>query len=272
MKIKENIGFVGGGQMAEALIKGIIQAELADAERIYVVDPVESRRDFLNEKYGVNVSSRNDAVLQAEVVILAVKPQIMGPVLAEIRGKVDNGHLFISIAAGITLSFLEKGLHGTDSRVIRVMPNTPALVMAGASGLSSGKDVTDNDMRLAKYIFDAIGQSVVMAESYLDAVTGLSGSGPAYVFSFIEALIDAGLKVGLARNDAETLALQTVYGSVKLAMEKKEHPAALRAMVTSPGGTTIAGLHKLEKAGFQGIIMDAVEAATIRSRELGKLS
>ena len=271
MKITENIGFIGGGQMAEALIKGIIQAGLVKAEQIYVVDPVEERCDFLRDQYGINVSARSDSVLKAEIIILAVKPQIMETVLADIRDKVGQGHLFISIAAGITLAFLEKGLAGTDSRVVRVMPNTPALVLAGASGISPGKHAAAADMRIAGGIFDAIGQSVVMAESYLDAVTGLSGSGPAYVFSFIEALVDAGLKVGLPRNDAETLALQTVYGSVKLAMEKREHPASLRAMVTSPGGTTIAGLHKLEKAGFQGIIMDAVEAATIRSRELGKL-
>ncbi len=257
--------------MAEALIKGIIQAGLVAAEQICVVDPVAERCSFLHEQYGVNASGRNDFVLKAEIIILAVKPQIMGTVLADIKDKVDKGHLFISIAAGITLSFLEKGLAGTDSRVVRVMPNTPALVLAGASGLSPGKDATAPDMDIAKGIFDAVGQSVVTAETYLDAVTGLSGSGPAYVFSFIEALIDAGLKVGLARNDAETLALQTVYGSVKLAMENKEHPATLRAMVTSPGGTTIAALHKMEKAGFQGIIMDAVEAATIRSRELGNL-
>ena len=257
--------------MAEALIRGMIQAGLTAGERIYVVDPVAERRDFLKEKYGVNVFADSDSVLGAEIIILAVKPQVMGDVLTEIKDKTANGRLFISIAAGITLSFLEQGLAGTGSRVIRVMPNTPALVLAGASGISPGKDATEADLEIARGIFDAIGRSVVMAETYLDPVTGLSGSGPAYVFSFIEALIDAGLKVGLARNDAETLALQTIYGSVKLAMETGRHPAELRAMVTSPGGTTIAGLHKLEKAGFQGIIMDAVEAATNRSQELGRL-
>ncbi len=272
MEITENIGFIGGGQMAEALIKGIIQADLAPAERIYVVEPLAERGDYLRDKYGVKVSDRSDDAIKAEIIILAVKPQVMGTVLAGISDKIDKGHLFISIAAGITLAFLEQELAGTESRVIRVMPNTPALVLAGAAALSPGKKATEADLKIAKGIFDAIGQSVVMAESYLDAVTGLSGSGPAYVFSFIEALIDAGLKVGLPRSAAETLVLQTVYGSVKLAMAKRTHPAALRAMVTSPGGTTIAGLHELEKAGFQGIIMDAVEAATNRSRELGRLS
>ncbi|VAW39249.1 Pyrroline-5-carboxylate reductase, partial [hydrothermal vent metagenome] len=155
-------------------------------------------------------------------------------------------------------------------RVIRVMPNTPALVQEGAAALSPGRGATDEDMAKARAIFEAVGQAVILPESYLDAVTGLSGSGPAYVFTFIEALIDAGLKVGLPRDAAQTLVLQTILGSVKLSMESGKHPAELRAMVTSPGGTTIAGLHEMARAGFQGIIMDTVEAATRRSTELGK--
>jgi pyrroline-5-carboxylate reductase len=150
------------------------------------------------------------------------------------------------------------------------MPNTPAFVLEAVSALSAGPRTTQEDMDVAVTIFDSIGKTVILDEKYFDAVTGLSGSGPAYVFTFIEALIDGGLKVGLNRSDAELLAMQTVLGSVKLAMSSKEHPAQLRAMVTSPGGTTIAGLHELETAGFNGIIMDAIEAATERSKELGK--
>jgi pyrroline-5-carboxylate reductase len=150
------------------------------------------------------------------------------------------------------------------------MPNTPAFVLEAVSALSAGPRTTQEDMDIAVTIFDSIGKTVILDEKYFDAVTGLSGSGPAYVFTFIEALIDGGLKVGLNRPDAELLAMQTVLGSVKLAMSSKEHPAQLRAMVTSPGGTTIAGLHELETAGFNGIIMDAIEAATERSKELGK--
>jgi pyrroline-5-carboxylate reductase len=152
------------------------------------------------------------------------------------------------------------------------MPNTPALVMEGASAICGGSNANQNDLETARAIFDAVGKSVVLGEAEMDAVTGLSGSGPAYVFSFIEALVDAGVKVGLVRDVAQTLALQTVLGSVKLAIDTKSHPAELRAMVTSPGGTTIAGLHAMEKAGFQGIVMDAVEAATSRSRELGEIA
>ncbi len=272
MTMKEKIGFIGGGRMAEALIKGMIQAGLTGGEQLYVVDPDQKRREFLHDTYGVHVFDKSDPVLAAQIIILAVKPQIMALVLNEIGENVTGDHLLISIAAGIPLSFIESALPDSACRVIRVMPNTPALVLAGASALSPGKKATGEDLDQAAKIFDAVGKTVVMAESSLDAVTGLSGSGPAYVFSFIEAMIDAGVKVGLPRNEAETLVLQTVYGSVKLAMESGEHPAVLRAMVTSPGGTTIAGLHKLEKGGFQGMIMDAVEAATKRSRELGKLS
>ena len=270
--MKEKIGFIGGGRMAEALIKGMVQSGLIGGEQIYVVDPDKKRREFLHDTYGVNVFDKSDPVLAARIIILAVKPQIMALVLDEIGENVTRDHLLISIAAGIPLAFLESALSGRECRVIRVMPNTPALVLAGASALSPGKRATGDDLDQAVRIFAGVGRTVVMPESSLDAVTGLSGSGPAYVFSFMEALIDAGVKVGLPRNEAEVLVLQTIYGSVKLAMETGEHPAVLRAMVTSPGGTTIAGLHKLEKCGFQGMIMDAVEAATKRSQELGKVS
>lgn len=270
MNAMGKIGFLGGGRMAEALIRGILQGGLVGADHIHVVDPDQSRCALMAETYKVTASTEYAPVWQCDIIILAVKPQVMGKLLDECRGNIQPKHLLISIAAGIPLHFMEQRLVD-GCRVVRVMPNTPALVLAGASALSPGKACDDKDLAVAKEIFDAVGISVVMAESYLDAVTGLSGSGPAYVFAFLESLIDAGLKVGLARNDAEKLAQQTILGSVQLAMETGEHPAQLKAMVTSPGGTTIAGLHELEKAGFKAGIMNAVEAATNRSRELGKL-
>ncbi len=269
--MNDSIGFIGGGRMAEALVQGIINAGLVGPERIMAADPDPDRRELLTGKYGIKTYIQaTDFIGECTVLILAVKPQVMGPVLDSIKAAIHAGHLLISIAAGVPLAFMEARVSGCNCRLVRVMPNTPALVQEGASALSPGRLATDEDIAKARAIFDAVGRTVVLAENYLDAVTGLSGSGPAYVFSFIEAMIDGGVKVGLNRADAQLLVLQTVLGSVKLAMESKEHPAQLRAMVTSPGGTTIAGLHELARAGFSGIIMDAVEAATKRSKELGQ--
>jgi pyrroline-5-carboxylate reductase len=269
MKIEEKIGFIGGGQMGEALIRGILQAKLVTADQILAMDPADSRRAALSEQYSVGVHEKTAPIWsECGIVILAVKPQIMKKVLQDNREMINETHLLISIAAGITISFLEQHAPA-DSRIVRVMPNTPALVLEAASALSPGSCATPDDIATATSIFDAIGRTVLVDESHLDAVTGLSGSGPAYVFTFIEALIDAGLRVGLSRPVAETLVKQTVLGATKLAMATSDHPAQLRAMVTSPGGTTIAGLHELESAGFTGIIMSAVEAATKRSAELG---
>lgn len=269
MSLQGKTGFIGGGRMGEALIKGIIGAGLATGDQILVAEPDEKRRDFLARTYGIGVFEQNDQVFaDCGVIILAVKPQIMGAVLDDCGARINDTHLLISIAAGISIAFMEDKLAGRGCRVIRVMPNTPALVLEAATAISCGTAATQEDMATAETIFQAIGKTVILAEKYLDAVTGLSGSGPAYVFSFIEALIDAGLKVGLDRETARTLVMQTVLGSVKLAMASNEHPAQLRAMVTSPGGTTIAALHEMEVAGFHGIIMDAVEAAVERSREL----
>ncbi len=272
MKLAGKIGFVGGGLMAEALIKGVIHAGLVEPGQALVADPSAERRQHLQKVYAVEVYENAEAVFKAcKIVILAVKPQIIAKVLEQYRSLVDSSHLVISIAAGIPIAVLERCLGGSGCRIVRVMPNTPAIVQQGASALSAGSGATQEDIAIAKGIFDAIGTSVVLDESLLDAVTGLSGSGPAYVFSFLEALIDGGVKVGLARPVAETLALQTVLGAVKLAMETKEHPAQLRAMVTSPGGTTIAGLHELEKGALRAIVMNAVEAATCRAVELGRM-
>lgn len=257
--------------MAEALIKGITRAKLFAPEDVLVFDPDMQRREHLAKQYGVSVCRDNSEVVAASGnLLLAVKPQVMGDVLQDIADNVGEVHLLISIAAGLSLAFFAERLSTSHCRVIRVMPNTPALVQAGATAISPGARATAEDIDFARRLFEKVGKVVVLEEKYLDAVTGLSGSGPAYVFSFIEALIDAGVKVGLNRQVAEELVLQTVYGSVLLAMEEKQHPAVLRAMVTSPGGTTIAGLHELARGGFNGLIMDAVEAATCRSEELGK--
>ena len=265
------IGFVGGGRMAEALIKGILEAKLFAPGDVLVFDPDGQRRDHLAALYKVSVCQSNcEVAVASSNLVLAVKPQVMAAVLEDLAGCVNENHLLISIAAGLPLVLFEERLHANHCRVIRVMPNTPALVQAGAAAISPGAGATSEDISFACRLFEKVGKAVVLEEKYLDAVTGLSGSGPAYVFSFIEALVDAGVKVGLNRQVAEELVLQTVYGSVLLAMQSNQHPAVLRAMVTSPGGTTIAGLHQLARGGFSGLVMDAVEAATRRSEELGR--
>jgi pyrroline-5-carboxylate reductase len=269
MVLDKKIAFLGGGNMAEALMKGLIAAGTAAPSRIVATDISADRLDHLKKTYGIEIRKTNiDAVREAEVVVLSVKPQVIDKVLAEIAPFVDDRKLVISIAAGVVLDRIEKALQ-QGSRVVRVMPNTPALVLAGAAALAGGKNVASEDLALAKRIFDSVGRAVIVEEKLMDAVTGLSGSGPAYVFTVIEALSDAGVKVGIPRPLALELAAQTVYGSAKMVMETREHPAKLRDMVTSPGGTTIAGMHELEKGKLRAVLMNAVEAATNRSRELG---
>lgn len=267
----ETLGCIGVGQMGEALIKGILQSGLYRPEQVLIAEPDQDRRACLEKTYAVRTSGVSDDLWrECGTVILAVKPQIMGSLLADARGLASERHLIITIAAGLPLSFYGDTLGSPSLRIIRVMPNTPALVLAGASAISGNANASAEDLQKALDIFNAVGTAMVVGESYLDAVTGLSGSGPAYVFTFIEAMIDAGVKCGLPRAIAEKLTLQTVVGSVKLLQEDGGHPAVLRSKVTSPGGTTIAGLHILERAGFSGIVFDAVEAATRRSLELGK--
>lgn len=267
----KDIGFIGGGQMGEALVKGLLQAGLYQAQSIRVAEPDEQRREILKKSYNIEVCESASPVWSScPTVILAVKPQIMPQVLASCKQDIKDSHLIITIAAGLPLSAYEAMLESTHYKIIRVMPNTPALILEAASAICGNSRINDDDLKTAQSIFSAVGKTVVLEERYLDAVTGLSGSGPAYVFTFIDALIDAGLKTGLPRDVAETLAVQTVLGSAKLMQQTKDHPAVLRAKVTSPGGTTIAGLSVLEKEGFRGIIMDAVETATRRSAELGR--
>jgi pyrroline-5-carboxylate reductase len=270
MALTKHIAFLGGGNMAEALIKGMILSGVAKAGQMSVVDISPERLEFLARTYDVAAGkSSRDAVTHADVVLLCVKPQVMDWVLEEIAPVADRSKLVISIAAGVTISRIEKALTG-GPRVVRVMPNTPALVLEGAAALASGSRASHEDLSLAQQIFGAVGRAVVVDEKLMDAVTGLSGSGPAYVFTIIEALADAGVKGGIPRQLALELAAQTVLGAAKMVVETKEHPGKLRDMVTSPGGTTIAGLHELEKGRLRAVIMNAVEAATARSKELGK--
>lgn len=270
MAIDQKIAFLGGGNMAEALIKGILAAGVAKAEQMLVNDVSADRLEHLRKTYGIIIhKSSKDAVSQAGIVLVCVKPQVIDVVLAKIAPVADKDRLVISIAAGVTIARIEKALTA-NPRVIRVMPNTPALVLAGAAGLAAGPKATQEDMGLALQIFGAVGRAVVVEEKLMDAVTGLSGSGPAYVFMVIDALSDAGVRAGLPRTLALELAAQTVYGAAKMVLETKEHPGKLRDMVTSPGGTTIEGLHALEKGKLRATLMNAVEAATARSKELGK--
>lgn len=269
--MKNTIGFIGGGQMGEALVRGIIDSGLYQADAISVAEPNRERRTYMTDTYGIQGFPDSEQLWkECATILLAVKPQIMAKVLAASREFAGPDHLIITIAAGLPISFYERGLGRDDCKIIRVMPNTPALVLEAASAFSGNKNTGPDDLLRCEEILNKIGKSVCLDESLLDAVTGLSGSGPAYVFTFADAMTDAGIKAGLPRPTAETLALQTILGSVKLLIESKKHPAELRAMVTSPGGTTIAAQHVLERSGFKGIVMDAIEAAVSRSKELGK--
>ncbi len=264
------LGFIGGGQMAEALIKGILSQGILKAEQISCSDPSEERRTLLGDAYNILVFQKNqDVIEKSDVIILAVKPQVMDVVLDDIREHVTKDHLVVSIAAGITLKILARGLL-PGARVIRVMPNTPALIQQGASAICPGKRASQGDLKIVCALLGAVGRAVVVRdEGLMDAVTGLSGSGPAYVFSFIQGLIDAGVREGLPRPLAADLVVQTVLGAAAMCKETGKDPGQLTAMVTSPGGTTIEGLYALEKGGFRGVLMDAVRRATRRSRELG---
>lgn len=263
------LGFIGAGQMAEAILKGLLSKDMFDKTSIFASDTSQSRLDYMQNTYGINITLDNNQVIAgSDIVILAVKPQVMKAVLEGIKDTVNSKHLIISIAAGVKLKTLEKHLP-KGAKVIRVMPNTPALIQAGAAGICKGENASAEDIKAAFAIFEAIGEAVEAPESLMDAITALSGSGPAYVFTFIEALVDAGIREGLARPVAQKLAIQTVFGSALLAKETGKHPAELTAMVTSPGGTTIEGLYGLEKGGMRSAIMDAVRMARKRSEELG---
>jgi pyrroline-5-carboxylate reductase len=270
MPLGKTIAFLGAGNMAEALVKGLLRAGVAAPGEILLTDRRKERLAELEKIYGVRTSTDNrSAAGQAAIIVLSVKPQVMNKLLAEVAPALDGTKLVISIAAGVPLAAVERRV-GHGVRIIRTMPNTPALVGAGSTAISAGEHATPEDMAQAKALFDAVGKTVIVDESLLDAVTGLSGSGPAYVFLIIEALSDAGVKMGIDRRNAQDLAAQTVLGSAQLLLETGEHPGKLKDQVTSPGGTAIAGLHTLEAGGLRTTLMNAVEAATQRAHELGR--
>ncbi len=275
MLTSKKLGFIGGGNMAEAMIKGLLSASFIEAKNILVADPLGSRLDYLRSEYRVRVTEDNRELAQkSDILILAVKPQVAQSVLENIGELVDNKKLLVSIAAGVTMRNMEEALAKSNPKtrfcIVRTMPNTPALVQEGVTAIASGKNVSKMDVKIAHRLFEAIGSTVDVDEMQLDAVTGLSGSGPAYIFMIIEALSDAGVKMGLSRRVANILTIQTVLGSAKLARESGKHPGELKDMVTSPGGTSISGLHTLEAGGLRTTLMNAVEDATRRSLDLGK--
>ncbi|MBK7998493.1 MAG: pyrroline-5-carboxylate reductase [Verrucomicrobia bacterium] len=264
------LGFLGAGKMASALAKGFIHAGLATGDSIIASDPYEAARASIAKDAGIRTTASNLDVLNAsEVIILAVKPDQVSAVLAEAQPHFTGKHLLISIAAGVTLARMESALPA-GAKVVRVMPNTPALVGASASGFALGKAAGAEEAQLVQKLLSAVGTAYQVKESLLDAVTGLSGSGPAYVFLMIEALSDGGVAAGLPRDIATKLAAQTLLGSAKLLLETGQHPGALKDMVTSPGGTTIDGLHELEKGGLRAALINAVRAAAEKSKKLGQ--
>lgn len=264
------IGFLGSGQMATALATGWARAGLLDTARSLAADPYPAARVKFEQQTGVRAVATNAEVVKAcDVLILAVKPQIVAAALAEARSHITPGHLVVSIAAGLPIKALSEWVGG-GVRLIRVMPNTPCLVGASAAGYAAGGAALPEDLALVGRLFGAVGKAYAVPEHLLDAVTGLSGSGPAFVYVMIEALADGGVRAGLPRETAQALAAQTVLGAARMVLETGQHPGALKDAVTSPGGTTIAGLHALERAGFRAALMDAVEAATRRAQELGK--
>ena len=269
-RLDKTIGFLGAGNMAEALIRGLIQGGVVGADKIIASGPRSERLEDLGTAYQIATTLDNgELASKAEILVLAVKPQILERVVREVAAALTPGVLVVSVAAGVDTQTIESHMP-SGGRVVRAMPNMPASVRAGATAIARGRHATEADLAEARAIFDAVGITVTLDETHLDAVTGLSGSGPAYIFLIIEALADAGVKVGLSRRNAQRLAAQTVMGSAKLLLDTDEHPGKLKDMVTSPGGTAIAGLHTLEEGGLRTTLINAVETATKRARELGR--
>lgn len=270
MMLKDKrIGFIGGGAIAEALIKGLLHTQMVQPEQVVAADINAGRRELLAERYQIGVTADTGEVAKAvDVLFLTIKPQIIHQVLDSVAPVVAKSTIVISVAAGVPISLLQGKLPGVP--IVRVMPNTPVAVGEGMSAYSLGKYAGPAVGQLAEAIFSSVGKAVEVEEDTMDAVTGLSGSGPAYVFMMIDALADAGVRVGFSRRVALLLAAQTLHGAAKMVLETGEHPAQLRDMVTSPGGTSITGIHMLEQSGVRAALIDAVVAATERSKEMGK--
>ncbi|MFQ6028045.1 MAG: pyrroline-5-carboxylate reductase [Dehalococcoidia bacterium] len=264
------LAFVGGGTMAEAILGGVLSANLALPEDISIGEPIAQRRDFLTERYSVETHQDNlKATKDADLVVLAIKPQDLPVVFRQLGGKLDPEQAALSIIAGAKMSTLSQGLD--HAAIIRVMPNTPAQIGHGMTLWACSEQVDETQRQLTQSILGTIGKEIYVAdEKYLDMATALSASGPAYIFLFIEALIDAGVYVGLPRDMARTLALQTVYGSTRLVMESGLHPGQLKDMVVSPGGTTAEGIQALERGGVPAAVVEAVNAAYLKSIKLGQ--
>ena len=271
MSIKgKRVGFLGAGNIGDAIIKGMIQSGLVPKDAVFASDARPERLAQMVQQYGIHGAADNVALVRAcDVIVLAVKPQIIAAVLNEVGPAVDERKLVISVAAGVATATLRTHL-GRSARLIRVMPNTPALVLEGVTAIARAQGLAPGDLETAQELFGAVGRVVVLDEEAMDAVTGLSGSGPAYVAIVIESLADGGVKMGLDRATAMLLAAQTVLGSAKLVLETGVHPGQLKDMVASPGGTTIAGIAALEEGGVRRTFINAVERATLRSRELGQ--
>ncbi len=268
----QKIAFLGAGNMAEALIAGILQAKLFEPDCVLATDISSSRLEVVKDRYQIQVGSENlDAVLWADIIILCVKPQVMDEVLSYIQSGLSDKQLVISVAAGVSMQGIQDKI-GDAIPLVRAMPNTPAVIQEGVTALAGCRGLSSENLKIAQSIFESVGKVVFVDESLMNAVTGLSGSGPAYVYLAIEALIDGGVRVGLPRTVAHTLAVQTVLGAAKMVSETGEHPAVLKDRVTSPGGTTIAGLQQLEDGRLRATLIHAVEAATHRSSELGNVS
>ncbi len=262
------IGFIGGGNMAEALIKGLL-AGAFPAERITVSEPSDQRREHLQETFAIELAENNLELMEkCDIIVLAIKPQIVVEVLEEVAGAYRNDKLLVSILAGVTSKTIEKFFQGAP-RVVRVMPNTPALVGEAASAMCRGHHASQDDLGVVRELLETVGKVQLIDERQMDAATGLSGSGPAYIYTVIEALADGGVREGLRRDVAHALAVQTVVGAALMVRETGEHPAILRDQVCSPGGTAITGVSTLERKGLRTTLMEAVSAAAARSRELG---
>ncbi|MFA5834228.1 MAG: pyrroline-5-carboxylate reductase [Bacteroidota bacterium] len=269
--LNKTIAIIGAGNMGTALIRGILNAKLTSAKKIYASGTRIEKLEKLSAEYGINVTTNNkDAAKHADIVVLCIKASVIRSVLEEMHKVLHKGQLVISIAAGVTTESMEK-IIGKNMPVIRCMPNIASTVGLGSTAISFGRYVHSAQHDVAIKIFEAVGDVVVVGEQHLDAVTGLSGSGPAYIYMVIEALIDGGVKMGLPRDISTKLAIQTVLGSAKLVKESNVHPAILRDQVTTPGGTTINAIHELESHGLRSMLIDAVATATRRSKELSEL-
>jgi pyrroline-5-carboxylate reductase len=269
--LNRSIAIIGAGNMGTSLLRGILNAKLAHHDKMTASGIHSEKLEKLGSKWKIRTTVNNrDAVAGADVVILCVKPYTIGKVIDEVKEALSESQLIISIAAGVTIPALQARI-GKNIAIVRAMPNIASTVDEGATAVAFGAHVTDEQAQIAIAVFEAVGEVVVVEEHQLDAVTGLSGSGPAYIYMVIEALIDGGVKMGLTRDVSTKLAVQTVLGSAKLVKSSQLHPAILRDQVTTPGGTAINAVHELESHGLRSMLIDAVATATRRSKELSEL-